>query len=81
MKTPRILYRFNVTVTKRLLDNYTMVLPSGRADKWSFFTDQYDHAACLWKLVGYLDRTKQYDRLQRINGKIHYTIEDGKVWR
>lgn len=80
MKTSKVLYRLQITVTRRLDNGEVMVLPSGVTRKWTYFTRQYDEH--IGVSTGYKDHLKYagrpypasslYRYIERLENKLEY---------
>lgn len=86
MKTPRIFYKLNITVTRKVADNSIMVLPSGETNKWTCFTSQYHSwrepstADNLYKFIFSLKYDEAYDKLRELSGKLTYTLRSENIY-
>jgi hypothetical protein len=86
MKTPRVLYRLDITTTHRIPDRSVMVLAHGTAKNWTLFTEQYhgwaepSTADNVYRFVDQLKDNAEYDMLIELSGKIYYTLRSEEVY-
>lgn len=86
MKTPRVLYRLDITTTHRIPDRSVMVLAHGTAKNWTLFTEQYhgwtepSTADNIYRFVDQLKDNAKYDRLLELSGKVHYTLRSENTY-
>lgn len=82
MKSPRIFYRTKIIVTRSLEGDEPIVITSGVTNHWKNRYGQYyswlspSRADNVSMLIDSLKLRKNFNSLERLNGKLYFTLVD-----